>query len=510
MDEDLARSVSEEQVWGRFRRAVRKNARQNGSSSAYLLIHFARYENRFLHSLQEKYGTGHDIPMSSICSHQITRKLLPGLPRKGLRAVAGYFGISVSPERRSSIHVDATALLWPHLVDLLEDREKVYSVDELLDWLRGKGVNPPSTREYPMDPEARLNLPDLPGIYRMLRSNGDLLYVGKAKSLKRRVNSYFQKKGRHSEHVLEMLSQARSLEFTPVDSALEAALLESDEIKRLSPPYNKALLKKERAPVFLSRDLSSAHGSPDEAHPVGPIPSRKYLVPLRVIIQILIREIPTLDLEESAPEIFGIKDDKIPDRDCFVAGWKMFEEMYLTEEARVSPLETLMRLGGLFWKEKQEEELVEDLDKEEEESVEEERGELIWTPDLVFRALKSVVRQGVRVIRQSRWLCQLSEGILVWDSNSGEGGRRNLLILHKGIPEYRSIESDSPVRDLPEIKTKSMRERQCSFDLLTYDRLRVLNTELRRLVREGCRLELYLKPDKFLDRESLERVLKWV
>ena len=75
----------------------------------------------------------------------------------------------------------------------------------------------------------------------MLRANGDILYIGKAASLRQRVNSYFQTCRRHAEHTLEMLSQAVGLEVTPTASALEAALLEYGEIKRVCPPYNKAL-----------------------------------------------------------------------------------------------------------------------------------------------------------------------------------------------------------------------------------------------------------------------------
>ena len=62
-----------------------------------------------------------------------------------------------------------------------------------------------------MPRDKRLSLPDEPGIYRLLRSNGEVLYVGKASSLKKRVNSYFQKQRRISERTLEMLTQAQDL-----------------------------------------------------------------------------------------------------------------------------------------------------------------------------------------------------------------------------------------------------------------------------------------------------------
>src|SRR5207237_9089341 len=55
-----------------------------------------------------------------VCSHEIARRLLPTLPRRGLRALAGYFGRAVGELRRSADHVDATAFVWRELVSLLE------------------------------------------------------------------------------------------------------------------------------------------------------------------------------------------------------------------------------------------------------------------------------------------------------------------------------------------------------------------------------------------------------
>ena len=96
-------------------------------------------------------------------------------------------------------------------------------------------------RIWPMPRDVRLSLPTAPGIYRMLRTDGSVLYIGKAASLHHRVNSYFRKQAGVPERLLEMLSQARAISFDVTPSPLEAALLEPDEIKRHRPPYNVAL-----------------------------------------------------------------------------------------------------------------------------------------------------------------------------------------------------------------------------------------------------------------------------
>ena len=94
------------------------------------------------------------------------------------------------------------------------------------------------------------NLPDKPGVYLMKNSLGEVIYVGKAKVLKNRVKSYFQKSKNHSEKVKVMVKNIAEFEYIVTDSEMEALILECNLIKKYNPKYN-ILLKDDKFYPFI-------------------------------------------------------------------------------------------------------------------------------------------------------------------------------------------------------------------------------------------------------------------
>src|SRR5215210_1501726 len=93
-------------------------------------------------------------------------------------------------------------------------------------------------------------LPNGPGVYRMLDGKGDVLYVGKAKSLKNRVGSYARGQA-HSNRIARMIGETAGMEFVTTATETEALLLEANLIKQLKPRYNVLLRDDKSLPYIL-------------------------------------------------------------------------------------------------------------------------------------------------------------------------------------------------------------------------------------------------------------------
>ncbi|WP_371813947.1 excinuclease ABC subunit UvrC [Brucella sp. 6810] len=101
-------------------------------------------------------------------------------------------------------------------------------------------------------------LPNNPGVYRMFNSDGDVLYVGKARNLKKRVSNYARGIG-HSNRITRMIRETVTMEFVVTRTETEALLLEANLIKRLRPRFNVLMRDDKSFPYIL---LTGGHRAP--------------------------------------------------------------------------------------------------------------------------------------------------------------------------------------------------------------------------------------------------------
>jgi DNA polymerase III epsilon subunit-like protein len=506
--EELESASPAAAVWRTLAETARDVARTNRRSLCASVIHFSRFEEPHLRELHRSHAPGEPFPLETVCTHAMASRLLPRLPRKGLRAVAGSLGHSAPVLRRCAPHVAATAFIWRKLLRLLARDHGVETLEDLRLWLAEAPAAPRGLTGYPMDSRHRLALPHRPGVYRMLRPNGDVLYVGKARSLNRRVNSYFQKRRGHAEHTLEMLAQAHRVEVTVTGSALEAALLEPDEIKRRRPPYNLALQHRDRELAFCSKDLRRVRAAPDELHPMGPLPSAESLEPLAAFARLLEDSAPRTGTPEVCRSILGVPRRHAPPPECFARGIALFRSRHAPWLERATIPSALVGLGARLWRQRRQEPPPPAAEVSLERPAASPRE---WTPDIVADGLQETVERGSRLVRRARWLCALCESSLVWEeAPGGEAPRMVCLVFEAGFPGPRQELSPGAAPPLPPGHGRSLRARQRGFDLATYDRLSVLTQELRRLVRDGTRLELRLGPGPAWGLPELTRALGWV
>jgi len=491
---EASAALSPEEAWRRMRGVT-------GDAPVPTAIHFARFELAFLRDWAARFEPERQFPLDAVCVHAIACRLYPDLPRRSIRALAGYLGHGVDLTRRCRGHVEATAFIWRKLTAALAPLG-VDTWARLRDWLAAPAPATPRSgrRRYPL-PSARYRaLPDQPGVYRFLRSNGDVLYVGKAASLRKRVASHFGARSGPHERALEMLTQVHDVDVTPTPTPLEAALLEDEQIKTLHPPYNVQLVVADPRTWFSSPDFATATPAPDEVHRRGPLPSTFSVRALAAIQALASGESPTRSLRARA---VGAPTSWAPDEEVFAAGFATFALGHALPAA-ASPEAQRCALVAAAKRVILAARSAPASPDEDGATVTEPDG---WDPERVVRHLERAVAHAYQLLQRARWLCLLHDSAVLFQEPTSD--RPRVLVLRDGrVQESRDHAADLPVPS--EFRHRSLRDRQASFDRTRYDHLRTLTTELKRVLRDGGTATVRVGRARWLRQGTLEALLLWV
>ena len=190
----------------------------------------------------------------------LATRLLPGLRKPTLSALADRLGVAEQPKPRHRAGPDAV-LTGMVAVSLLEHARDAgfTSLEEV------KSIARPVTRR-PRERMARASsvvdrsilatIPKLPGVYLMRDANEHVVYVGKAKNLRDRVGTYFSQPLGYTRKMDGLIESLSRIQVEVVGSELEALLLESQLIRRYQPRYNTALRSHEQYP-FIRIDVAN-------------------------------------------------------------------------------------------------------------------------------------------------------------------------------------------------------------------------------------------------------------
>jgi DNA polymerase-3 subunit epsilon len=499
---DLEGAGSRRKAWDELQQGARAVAAVGRRQRCPTVIHYASFETPYLKALHAEFEPAAPFPFQIVCTHAIAARLMPELPRKGLRAVAGYFGFALDGFHRSAAHVAATAWIWRELAGRLESEHGITGIEELCAWLaRPRLAAKTRKRVYPMDPQCRQGLPDKPGIYRMLGKNDRLLYIGKALSLRKRVAGYFRPGTAHAEHVLEMLSQAFRVDYTLAATGVEAALLEADLIKEEAPPYNIALKSGERRLIYCSPDFQLQADGADRDHSVGPLPAGRAPAFLKSFGAWM-----ASGFGPAGESLLGLPPEHAPDKECLAQGLGLFVGRYRRYFRVSSALRVVARLGADLNHRRL---ALPQEDPQDSEPVAEEPP-ADWSPEAVAALLEQAVDSSARLIRRGRWFRLLCESTLGWSLRTKTDSSRRVLVLRGG----RVVSGgDAPAAEplpAPDARPSRHAAPDPLGDILTYDRLRVLTTELRRLAQENRPMWVRPAGGRILDGRRLQMLLRWV
>lgn len=192
------------------------------------VAHNAHFDYSFLKREFELSGINWNA--KKLCTVRLSRKIIPGLKSYSLGSLSESLGITITNRHRAGGDASATAKIF----DLLLRRDKDNHIAKTLKKNSGETILPPNLPKEEFD-----QLPAKPGVYYFLNARGQVIYVGKAINIKKRIAGHFTGDAREWNRS-KIRNEIHHVRYELTGNELIALILESQEIRRLWPKYNQA------------------------------------------------------------------------------------------------------------------------------------------------------------------------------------------------------------------------------------------------------------------------------
>ena len=245
------------------------------------VAHNVNFDYSFVKSQLE--AAGFALNSKKLCTVRLSRKIIPGYPSYSLGKLCHSLGIEITDRHRAGGDTAATVRLF----QLLLQQDKNQFILKSLSRTSKEQVLPPNVPKEHFD-----QLPYSPGVYYFHDEKGKILYVGKAKNIRYRVNSHFSNNSQ-SRQKQNFLRHTYAISCQPCGTELMAHILESTEIKKRWPLFNYSQKSAENLfGIFTYEDQNGYHRLAIEKNKqrLKPIHTFHHLADGHSILRKLIRE----------------------------------------------------------------------------------------------------------------------------------------------------------------------------------------------------------------------------
>jgi DNA polymerase-3 subunit epsilon len=193
-----------------------------------LVAHNANFDNRILTTEFDRLG--YSFELNTLCTVELSKKLIPDLPSYSLGKLVRSLGIPITDRHRAQGDAKATVTLFKLLLEKDISKEIISSA-----------IKKDTKRKLePKLIDLIATAPNSIGVYYMHRANGTIIYIGKSKNIKKRLLQHFTNDNRKS---IKIQLEVASVSYELTGNDLIAQLKESEEIKHNKPMFNHALKK---------------------------------------------------------------------------------------------------------------------------------------------------------------------------------------------------------------------------------------------------------------------------